>query len=331
VIDAAVVGLGWWGKVLVQSLQGSSKMRIVRGVTPHPEAAQEFARAHAFPVTAQYTDVLRDRAVQAVILATPHSVHEEQVVLAARHGKHVFVEKPLALTRDGAVRAVQACNEAGVVLGQGLERRFEPPMVELRKLAGSGALGTLLQIEANFSHDRFLALARDNWRLSPKEAPAGGMTATGIHLLDLAVSLLGPAQEVHAESRALASDLPAGDSLAVLVRFRTGATAYISVMLATPFISRFALFGSKGWIELRDKAHPAAPEGWIMTRCMQGGKPETIECPVAQPVRANLEAFADAVAGGADYPIKHDEMIATVCALEAIVRSAERGTLVTVA
>jgi predicted dehydrogenase len=204
-------------------------------------------------------------------------------------------------------------------------------MMELRELCASGTFGVPLQIEANFSHDRFLALARDNWRLSPREAPAGGMTATGIHLLDLAISLLGPAVEVHAESRALASDLPAGDSLAVLVRFRSGATAYLSVMLATPFVSRFALFGSKGWIELRDKAHPATPEGWIMTRCMQGGKPQVVDYPAAQPVRANLEAFADAVAGSAAYPIGHDEMIATVSALEAIVQSAERGALVPVA
>lgn len=109
-IDAAIVGLGWWGKVLVQSLSGSSKVRIVRGVTPRPEAAREFAHAHGFPVTSQYADALRDPGVQAVLLATPHSLHEEQVILAARAGKHVFAEKPLALSRAAAARAVQACN-----------------------------------------------------------------------------------------------------------------------------------------------------------------------------------------------------------------------------
>lgn len=329
-INAAIVGLGWWGKVLTQSLQGSTRMRIVRGVTPRPEAVQEFAQTYAFPVTSDYDDVLRDPAVQAVILATPHSLHERQVILAAGAGKHVFVEKPLGLTRDSALRAVRACTEAGVVLGIGHERRFEPPVLELRKLAVSGTLGTLLQIETNFSHDRFLGLARNNWRLSPQEAPAGGMTATGIHLLDLAISLLGPATQVHAESRALASDLPSGDSLSVLVRFESGATAYISVMLATPFISRFAVFGSKGWVEIRDKAHPATPEGWIFTRCLQGGQPEVVDYPVAQPVRANLEAFADAVAGKANYPIPQTEMIDTIAAFEAIVRSAERGAVASV-
>jgi predicted dehydrogenase len=88
----------------------------------------------------------------------PHSLHEAQVVSAAEAGKHVFVEKPLALSRDSAMRALRACNLAGVVLGLGHERRFEPPIIELRRLATSGTLGTLLQAEANFSHDRFLSM-----------------------------------------------------------------------------------------------------------------------------------------------------------------------------
>ena len=131
--------------------------------------------------------------------------------------------------------------------------------------ADAGELGRIHQIEANFSHDRFLALDRNNWRLKSEQAPAAGMTATGIHLLDLSVRLLGPAESVWCVCEQLSSDLPQGDTVAAYVRFRGGGTSYISASLANPFISRFAVYGSKRWIEIRDKSHVEAPDGWIVT------------------------------------------------------------------
>jgi len=76
----------------------------------------------------------------------------------------------------------------------GHERRFEPPIVDILQKASGGHLGRILQIEANFSHDKFMTLNKSNWRLDPQEAPVAGMTATGIHLTDLSVKLLGAAK-----------------------------------------------------------------------------------------------------------------------------------------
>ena len=117
------------------------------------------------------------------MLATPHSLHEAQIAAAVAAGKQVFCEKPLALTMAGAEKAVALCRDAGLVLGMGHERRWEPPIADMLAKADAGTLGRIHQIEANFSHDKFLALDRDNWRLKADQAPAGGMTATGIHLL----------------------------------------------------------------------------------------------------------------------------------------------------
>jgi len=272
-----------------------------------------------------YDEALADPAVQGVILCTPHSLHAEQIVRAARAGKHVFCEKPLSLSRADVLRAVQACNEHGVALAVGHEKRFEPPVLELFRLAREGALGRLLQIEANFSQDKFLALPPDNWRASEKEAPAGPMTATGIHLLDLAVGLMGPAQTVYARVRQLASPLANGDTLAVAVGFASGGNALLSAILATPFDGRFALYGSQGWAEVRDKAHPEAPRGWTLTTCLRGQEKQSADIPSANAVLANLEAFADAAAGRAPYPVPQAQMIANVAALEAVFRSAASG------
>jgi predicted dehydrogenase len=207
----------------------------------------------------------------------------------------------------------------------GHEKRFEPPVQELVRLAKAGELGTLLQVEANFSQDKFLSLATDNWRMSEKEAPAGPMTATGIHLLDLSVGLLGPAQEVFARVRQLGSRLTNGDTLAILVSFRNGSNALLSAVLATPFDGRFALYGNKGWAEVRDKAHPEAPQGWTLTRSQRGAEKKVTEYAPAKAVLANLEAFADAAAGRAPYPVPQDQMIANVSALEAVFRSVKSG------
>ena len=315
-LGVAVVGLGWWGRIVCSLLARSAKLRVVRKVDPFVREAG---------VAADLDEALADPAVQGVVLCTPHSQHCEQVVRAARAGRHVFCEKPLSLSRADALRAVQACNDNGVVLAVGHEKRFEPPIQEALRLLESGEIGAPLQIEANFSQDKFLGMPADNWRLSAKEAPAGPMTATGIHLLDLSVGVFGAAEKVFASVKTLGSQLTNGDTLGVLVGFRNGGHALISAVLATPFDGRFAIYGSNGWVEVRDKAHPEAPQGWSFATRIRGREKVEKHFPPAQAVLANLEAFADAAARRVPYPVPQAQMVANVSALEAVFRSAASG------
>jgi predicted dehydrogenase len=139
--------------------------------------------------------------------------------------------------------------------------------------------------------------------------------------------VMGPAERVLACVRTLGSELRNGDTLGILVNFRTGANALLSAILATPFDGRFAVYGSKGWAEVRDKAHPESPRGWTLTTHLRGGEKQTRDYPPAKAVLANLEAFAEAAMGGAPYPVPQAQMIANVSALEAIFRSAANGKL----
>jgi len=323
-LGVAVCGLGWWGRIIVPLLETSAKLRVVRAIDPDPAAA-DFAGEHGIACAASYEEALRDSQVQGVVLCTPHSLHAEQIVKAATAKKHVFCEKPLSLSRADVLRAVEACNRNKVALAVGHEKRFEPPIQELMRLVKSGELGTPLQVEANFLQDKFLSLPADNWRLSAKEAPAGPMTATGIHLLDLSVGVFGAAERVFASVRQLGSQLVNGDTLGILVNFRSGGNALLGAVLATPFDGRFAVYCNKGWAEVRDKAHPEAPQGWTLTVHRRGGERTVREYPPAKAVLANLEAFAEAASGGAPYPVPQAEMIANVSALEAIFRSAQSG------
>jgi predicted dehydrogenase len=319
----AVCGLGWWGKVIVPLAKSSARLEVVRLVDPDPKAAG-FAAAQGFPIST-FDEALGDANVQGVVLCTPHTLHTDQIVRAAGAKKHVFCEKPLSLSRVDVLKAVNEINLNKVVLAVGHEKRFEPPIRELMRLVQSGELGTPLQIEANFVQDKFLSLPSDNWRLSSKEAPAGPMTATGIHLLDLSVGVMGPAARVFASVRQLASQLVNGDTLGILVNFKSGGNALINACLATPFDGRFAVYCSKGWVEVRDKAHPEAPEGWTLTVAKRNSPVEKSEHPPATAVLANLEAFAEAALGGAAYPVPQEQMVANVSALEAIFKSAQSG------
>ena len=331
-VGVALIGMGWWGKKMLNVLGAApADIRVVRAVEPNLETARTLCDEKGVNLTTNYSDALADPEVEAVVLATPHALHGAQIEAAVAAGKHIFCEKPLALTKAGAEKAVRLCRDAGLVLGMGHERRWEPPVAELLARADAGDFGRIHQIEANFSHDKFLALDRDNWRLKADQAPAGGMTATGIHLLDLSVRLLGPAQSVWCVCEQLSSDLPQGDTVAAYVKFRGGGTSYVSASLANPFVSRFAVFGSKGWIDIRDKAHVEAPDGWVVTSAKVGGPITTAHVPAAEPVKDNLVSFARAVRGVECYRITAEHLVNNIALLEAVFASARSGKIETVA
>ncbi len=172
-IDAAIVGLGRWGQTLVEAVQGrSDRLRFTRAVSRNPDRLRDFAGRHRLALVGELEPVLADRTIDAVVLATPHSLHCEQVIAVANAGKAVFCEKPLALTRADAARAIEVCRRARVVLGIGTDKRFFPSLRELLRLVKGGDLGRIRHLEAHFSNE--VAGTFSKWRYAPEEAPAGG-------------------------------------------------------------------------------------------------------------------------------------------------------------
>ncbi|OZM77126.1 Gfo/Idh/MocA family protein [Pseudonocardia sp. MH-G8] len=325
-IHAAIVGLGWWGQKIARELSASDRIRPVLGVDPQP-AGREWAHDAGMAVAASLQEALDDPRIDAVVLCSPHRFHAEQIVAAAEAGKHVFCEKPFCATSAEADVAITAVEAAGVQLGIGHERRFEPAVMELQERCRSGDLGTALVFEGNFSQDNFLALPADNWRLSSVEAPVGPLSATGIHLVDLAISVLGEPSEVWARLSTRATSFRNGDTLSVTLAFTSGATATITAILTTPFIGRVCVLGSEGWMEIRDRSHPESSAGWDVTVAHRGGVKDERFVPPTAAVRDNLEHFADAVEGVAAYPVTSAEIRADVRAFEAITRSALSGAV----
>jgi predicted dehydrogenase len=324
VINAAVVGLGWWGQKIVADLQESQDVRVVLAVDVDPQARERVAGLGLRTVES-LDAALADDAVEAVILCTPHRFHAEQIIAAAEAGRHVFCEKPLTTSGQEARTAIAAVIAAGVQLGIGHERRFEPAVQQLRELCLSGDIGTPLVLEGNFSQDKFLDLPPDNWRLSNEYAPVGPLSATGIHLVDLAIAIFGRPTEVWARLGTHATTFENGDTLTVTMGFEKGQTAMITAILTTPFAGRVTLLGSKAWVEIRDRNHPELPRGWDVTTVHRGMEPETTFFPPHPSVRENIDTFARAAQGLETYPVSLEEMQSNVEAFEAITRSARSG------
>src|SRR5262245_59266218 len=191
-INAAVIGLGRWGKSLVTAVQGkSARLRFVHGVSKEPDDVRAFAAQHCFRLSTEFRDAVADPDVQAVFLATPHSLHVEQVLAVAKAGKPVWCEKPLALTRAEAARAVAACRDAKVPLGSGNNKRCFASMRELKRVVESGALGDIIHVEGHFSNEHSTRVS-GGWRDDPRESPGAGMTGAGMHVLDALINLGGP-------------------------------------------------------------------------------------------------------------------------------------------
>lgn len=333
-INAAIVGLGWWGKTLVEAVQGSDSIRFVAGttrtVTPEIE---EFARTQGFVLRGSFEELLKDRKLNAVVLATPHSMHVQQIAAAARRRKHVFCEKPIALTKAEATRAVKAVQKKGVTLGLGYNRRLHPTMTDLRERIRSGALGTILHVEGTMSSPNALALKPEHWRANNEETPCGGLTPMGVHFVDALIDNFGEVEDVYCMSMRRAVQLQTDDTTSVLFRMKDGMSAYLSTMMATGGCFRLQVYGSQGWIRYDGVTHVAGASSEERRTRLFGsctfqpvkGAAETWQADAYDTSRAALEAFARAAEGGPPFPITTQEMIHGAAVTEAIVKSAAAG------
>ena len=315
-VNAAIVGLGRWGQRLVDSAAGSGVIRFTRAVARTAENSRAFCAKHDLRFSTDLAAVVADPAVQALVLATPHSQHAAQVASAAAGGKHVFVEKPFTLDLASAERAAEACRRAGVVLALGHNRRFLPAMAEMKRLVAAGALGEILHLEGAFSGNFGLGYRPGVWRATQEESPAGGMTAMGIHIIDAFIHLAGEIRSARCESHRKVLSVDLDDTTSALFRFASGATGYLSTLTATGRVVRVQVFGTRGWAHLLDHH--------ILETSDIDGRVTRHEYPPTDIERRELEAFAAAVEGRAPYAVPVDEAVHGIAVMEATFRSAAR-------
>ena len=327
-LNAAIVGLGGWGRNLVNHTQGKSpKVRFVAGCTRSVDKAKSYADEKGFAVTSEYAAVLADPKVDAVVLATPHTAHAAQVIQAAKAGKHVYCEKPFTLSRSSAEQALAACADANVTLMVGYNWRYQPALQEVKRMLEDGRLGKLLHIEGNFNGPSVYRFPKEHWRPSREEGPAGGMTGRGCHVVDAMIYLGGHIDSVYAMSKRLVLDYGLDDTTSMLFTFKGGSTGYLATVIATAECWRMQIFGAKGWAQMGSVPHLTT---WTLRRSYVNQPMEIVEFPGLSTERAELEAFADAVAARETLVNDRDDILNNADVLDAIMRSSESGSRVAI-
>ncbi len=318
-IRAAIHGLGRWGHRLLDSVRDSDKLRITTGISREPDKHAALAAEFGIEVVSSYARVLKNPHIDAVILATPHTQHAAQIVQAAKAGKHVFVEKPFTLTRASAEKAIDACKEAGVTLVLGFNRRYAPSFVEMMRRIEAGDIGEVVHVEAQNSGPTGHSLKPGHWRSTRREAPAGGMTARGVHALDCLIRIAGHVATVYASSQKLVlpADIDIDDTTTMLLRFARGASGSLTTVFVTGDYWRVMAVGTKGWLELRSDTE-------LVARALTGG-PQAFLFPAVDKERAELEDFADAVESGERFIVSPADIVNGVAVLESIEKSSARG------
>ena len=325
-IRAAMVGLGAWGKMLVDSVYGKTDdLRFTHVCTRTPATVQDYCRDHGLALTASYEDVLANRDIDAVVLATPNSLHETQITQAANAGKHVYVEKPFTLTLASARAAVAATEHARVTLAVGLNRRFHPNMIELTHRVRSGALGTIGTMHAELTAATGFHRPKTSWRTLATEEPAGAMVSIGVHLVDAMMHMVGRVREVYCVAANRGG--PHGDDTThLMLQFASGVTGLIYCSVAATRNHRTAVYGTKGFVEI------LKPQMDILRfiPIVEGNashlaripEPEVIEVAGFNYVGKSLTEFARCIREGAPYPISSADVLHGVAVLEAAIQSA---------
>jgi predicted dehydrogenase len=333
-IRAAIVGLGRWGRSLVTSVQGKSgDIQFVRAHTRTRAAAEDFCRDKGVPLTDSYEQILADPNVDAVVLATPHSQHERQMLQAAAAGKHIHVEKPITLDRASADKTVAAARNAGLVLAVGYCRRFHPSIVEMRNRLKSGHFGSVVSMVAQHTTSTGQFIPPDNWRAAAEEAPGGAFTATGVHSLDHMIELAGRVRDVRcATTRYVPGH--ADDTTTVMLTFESGATGLIFCSVATATNFSFTLYGTKGLGEISKPnlqqfrfvpASTRAPTGPVTAP-----PDELSEHKGFDMLNAQLNAFARSIRDRTAYPVPIDDVLHGVSVFDAIIESARSNKIVAI-
>ncbi len=333
-IRAAIVGLGRWGRSLVNAIAGKSDdIRFVCAATRTRASAEDFCRERQITLVGSYDEILRAPDIDAAVLATPHSQHRAQALAAIAAGKHVFVEKPLTLDLDSAVAVAAAARDAGLVLAVGLARRFHPSIAELRACARDGRLGDVVAMVAQHTTSTVQFIAPDNWRASAEEAPGGAFTAVGVHSLDTMIEIAGRVRDIRCVT-ARNYPGPSDDTTTVMLRFDSGATGLLFCSVATATNFELTTYGTKGLVEIsrpdlsRFRFAPtatAAPTGPV-----PAPPDEVLQFSGFDMLHAEMAAFARAIRDGASYPVPIADVLHGMAVFDAVVESARRGEIVAV-
>ena len=291
-----------------------------------PHKAETLSRRFDVPLVMESDELIEYDALDAVVLCTPNGLHEKQAIAALRRGKHVFVERPIALDEAGAARVLEAAEQAGKVLAVGMPHRFRPEVAALRNFVVGGELGRVYAARASWM-TRAGHASRSPWRRDRTMAGGGALMDLGIAALDLCLWVIGypevkrvacvvdPRGEELEDSATLMAETADGIAITLEVSNRLFASEdryYARVM------------GAEGTGSLPPLETFKQLGGRPMDITPRQPKPRGGENPYTNAYRRLLDDFVRGVTGTADVELP-TEQPALMRLVEAAYRSAAAG------
>lgn len=239
-------------KRVARAILGEPRSALVAACRRHPERLREFAEH--FGVERASTDaaeVLSDPGIDAVYIATPVHLHAPQTVAAAERGKHVLVEKPMAMSTAECDEMIAACRQHGVRLGVAFYRRFYPMVARMEELIAAGEIGRPLSVSAVTSNSFAIDPGDDGyWRVLPAEGGGGSLMDIGSHRLNLFLHLFGEIDVVKACCDTVAASYAAEDCASLVLRFRSGPHGSLQCFFGTGVgADEFTIIGTRGKLQ----------------------------------------------------------------------------------
>ncbi|HKI59310.1 MAG TPA: Gfo/Idh/MocA family oxidoreductase [Trueperaceae bacterium] len=301
-VGLGLVGVGRWGMRLGAAAGRAEGVRVARCFARDAGARAAAAEELGCRPAASLEALLKDPEVEGVVLATPNHAHESLAVAAAGHGKHVFVEKPIATETAAAERMAGACRAAGVALQVGHCFRRLGASRAAAALVAQGALGKVVLAEASFSLPG--AFAPGNWRASRDTLEGGPLIQLGVHHADTLLAWLGPAVRVSGSLARLAAEVDIDDVAVAVLEHASGARSIVACSYVSPRTYRLRLYGTEANLELRTdmRLWPNAERmdaGTTLT-LERGAETEAVPFEPRDMLVDELEAFARSVRTGAE-------------------------------
>jgi predicted dehydrogenase len=333
-VNVGIVGLGRWAKVLTRSASKSDKIKIIAGYSRSEEKRAAFQREVGVPVVSDLRTMLSYPMIDGVILTVPNEQHLPVAAQVAKAKKHVYTEKPIASSLEEGLEIGALEQKYGITVTVGHSARLMAGIRKIREAIGSGELGRVAFLEANFSNPRGLELTPNVWRWYKDKAPGGPLSQLAIHQFDVLHYLGG---EI-AEASAMASKLsPAGaevdDQSMTLLKFADGKVGYVGSCWTSPGVFAVRVFGSKGLMHYEidfdtwdtpDQLHKKS------TLYIQRGKDgyakrEELKVPESDMFRAELEMFAESCRTGKPSELSAYNGNIAVAIVYAALRSVEKN------
>jgi predicted dehydrogenase len=321
-MNVACLGMGWWSDVLADAMRRSGKLTIVSCYSRSRDKREKFAAKYGCKAARSYEEILEDQNVEGIVNTTPNSVHRETTVAAAKAGKHVFLDKPIANTVADARAITEACRKAKVVLALGYQRRRESHFREIKNRIAE--FGKLVNGEANISRDRLGRIDLGSWRYTAEGMPGGVMLQIGIHYTDVLEYLIGPVKAVsgHFVRLVLPGDNP--DVASLVLEHENGALSTLNASYASA--SEYYLMNIYG------KEASAYYDLHTGLRWLKRGstKAEPVAVKKNDAIVEELEEFAAAARGNGEPEMDGERSTRSLAVLLAGIKSAKEGRRVEV-